>query len=52
MSQTKRNGEELPMALTGDIDYEAVIDIIISSKIDDVCEERVIRHSLAISNKL
>lgn len=48
---TKRKVEGLPMALTGELDYDAVTDSV-SSKSDDVSAERAVRRYLAIANNL
>jgi hypothetical protein len=41
----------LPMALTGQLDYDEITDSV-SSKSDDVSAERAVRRYLAIANKL
>ena len=48
---TKRKVEALPVALTGELDYDAVTDSV-SSKSDDVSAERAVRRYLAIANNL
>ncbi len=48
---TKRKVEALPVALTGELDYDAVTDRV-SSKSDDVSAERAVRRYLAIANNL
>jgi hypothetical protein len=48
---TKRKVEALPMALTGELDYDEIIDSV-SSKSDDVSAERTVRRYLAIANNL
>ena len=48
---TKRKVEGLPMALTGDVNYDATEDSV-SSKSDDVSAERAVRRYLAIANNL
>jgi hypothetical protein len=48
---TKRKVEALPMALAGELDYDAVTDSV-SSCSDDVSAERAVRRYLAIANNL
>ena len=48
---SKRKVEALPMALAGELDYDARTDSV-SSKSDDVSAERAVRRYLAIANKL
>ncbi len=48
---TKRKVEALPMALTGELDYDEITDSV-SSKSDDVSAERTVRRYLAIANNL
>jgi hypothetical protein len=48
---SKRKVEALPMALSGELDYDAVTDSV-SSKSDDVSAERAVRRYLAIANNL
>jgi hypothetical protein len=48
---TKRKVEVLPMALAGDVTYEATTDTVSSSS-DDVSAERAVRRYLAIANNL
>jgi hypothetical protein len=47
----KRRVEGLPMALAGELDYDAITDSV-SSKSDDVSAERAVRRYLAIANNL
>ena len=48
---TTRKVEALPMALAGELDYDAITDSA-SSKSDDVSAERAVRRYLAIANNL
>ena len=48
---SKRKVEALPMALAGELDYDAVTDSV-SSRSDDVSAERAVRRYLAIANNL
>jgi phage-related minor tail protein len=48
---TKRKVEALPMALTGELDYDEITDSV-RSKSDDVSAERAVRRYLAIANNL
>jgi hypothetical protein len=48
---TERTVEALPMALTGELDYDEITDSV-SSKSDDVSAERAVRRYLAIANNL
>ena len=48
---SKRKVEALPMALAGELVYDAITDSV-SSKSDDVSAERAVRRYLAIANKL
>ena len=48
---TQRKVEALPMALAGDVEYDAVLDEV-TSKGDDVSAERAVRRYLAIANNL
>jgi hypothetical protein len=49
---TQRKVEALPMALAGDIQYDASTDSVVLRSGDDVSPERAVRRYLAIAENL